>query len=235
MNIVDYVIIGIIAISVIYGLYRGFLASMLSTGACAVSFVGSFLLYPRLAALVSGNSDLLRTLLHYTDASSRLGDLTTSVMNVATLTAEKIGEIVSMADLPAPFDTLLQVNLSQKVFASSGLTTVSDYVSQTILNACVNILCYLVCFIGLYLVLTIVLTVVRSVFRLPVLKQLDALAGGALGLLRGLLFVYAVFAVVPLILTMLPIDIVTDVMNESTLAPIFNGSNLILSIMNGRL
>ena len=32
MNIVDYVIIGIIGISVLFGLYRGFIASVLNMG-----------------------------------------------------------------------------------------------------------------------------------------------------------------------------------------------------------
>ena len=42
-------------------------------------------------------------------------------------------------------------------------------------------------------------------------------------------------ALVPMVETMVPIDMVTDLIAESTLAPIFNNGNLILAIINGKL
>lgn len=235
MNIVDYIAIGIIAISLIFGFYRGFVASVLNTGGGLIAFGLSFVLYPKLAAVIQSNDGLVRTLLHYTDASSRIGDLELAISNVANLTGEKVAEIIQKVALPAPFDTLLQVNLEQQIYAATGITSVADYVSQTILTASINILCFLVCFVALYLVISIVVNLLRAVFKFPLLKQLDWLAGGAFGLLRGVLLCYAAFAIVPLVLTMVPIDFVSQLMAESTLAPIFNNGNLILSIMNGRL
>lgn len=75
MNIVDYVIIGIIGISVLFGLYRGFIASVLNMGCGLMSFLASFWVSPKLAAAVQSNQSFLNMLLHYTDASSRIGDL----------------------------------------------------------------------------------------------------------------------------------------------------------------
>lgn len=46
MNIVDYVIIGIIGISVLFGLYRGFIASVLNMGCGLMSFLASFWVSP---------------------------------------------------------------------------------------------------------------------------------------------------------------------------------------------
>ena len=134
MNIVDYVIIGIIGISVLFGLYRGFIASVLNMGCGLMSFLASFWVSPKLAAAVQSNQSFLNMLLHYTDASSRIGDLETAIMNVATLTSQSINSILEKVNLPAPLDTLLRVNLENNVYASSGLSTVSDYVSQTILQ-----------------------------------------------------------------------------------------------------
>lgn len=132
MNIVDYVIIGIIGISVLFGLYRGFIASVLNMGCGLMSFLASFWVSPKLAAAVQSNQSFLNMLLHYTDASSRIGDLETAITNVATLTSQSINSILEKVNLPAPLDTLLRVNLENNVYASSGLSTVSDYVSQTI-------------------------------------------------------------------------------------------------------
>ena len=236
MNIVDYVIIGIVAISVLFGLYRGFVSSVLSMGGGLLSFLSSFALYPKLAALIQNNQELQRTLLHYTDASSRIGDLELALTNVVNLGREGIQKVLGNVNLPAPLDTILQVNLENLVYGTQGaVTTVSDYVSQTILQASINIICFLVCFIGLYIALSLGMNLIRAIFRFPVLKQLDSLAGGIFGLLRGVLLCLAVFTLVPLVQTMLPMDLINELITESQLAPIFMNGNLITAIMNKQL
>lgn len=236
MNVVDYIVLGIMGLSVLFGFYRGFISSVMNTGGCLISFGLSFVLYPRVAEYIQSNEELVRTLLHYTDASSRIGDLELAITNVAGMTQEKIAEVLSKVSLPPPLDTLLEVNMENLVFgASSGVDTVADYVSQTILNSSINIICFLICFVAVYILLAILVNALKAVFRFPVLKQLDWLAGGIFGFLRGAVVCYAAFAIVPLVLTVVPIDIVSQLLEESTLAPIFNNGNLILAIMNGHL
>lgn len=236
LNIVDYVIIGVVAISVLFGLYRGFVSSVLSMGGGLISFLASFALYPKLAALIQNNQELQRTLLHYTDASSRIGDLELALTNVVNLGREGIQKVLTNVSLPAPLDSILQVNLENLVYGTQGaVTTVSDYVSQTILQASINIICFLVCFIGLYIAISLGVNLIRAVFRFPVLKQLDSLAGGVFGLLRGILICLAVFTLVPLVQTMLPMDLINELIAQSQLAPIFMNGNLITAIMNKQL
>ena len=236
MNIVDYVIIGVIAVSVLFGLYRGFIASVLSMGGGLLSFLASFALYPKLAAAIQNNQELQRTLLHYTDASSRIGDLELALTNVVTLGREGIEQVLANVKLPAPLDSILRVNLENLVYGTSGAAaTVSDYVSQTILQASINIICFLVCFIGLYIVFSLAANLIRAIFRFPVLKQLDGLTGGVFGLLRGLLICLAVFTLIPLVQTMIPLEFITQLLGESQLAPLFMNGNLITAIMNKQL
>lgn len=236
MNIVDYVVLGLIGLSVLFGFYRGFISTVLNSGGCLISLILSFILYPKAAAMIQGNQELVRTLLHYTDASSRLGDLELALTNVGTLTSGKIAEVLAKVQLPPPLNTLLQVNLEQQVYGlSSGIDTVADYVSQTILTACINIICFLLCFAVIYIALALIVNLLKAIFRFPVLKQLDWLAGGIFGFLRGVLICYALFALVPLVQTMVPIDMITELIEQSILAPIFNNGNLILGIMNGKL
>jgi len=236
LNIVDYVIIGGIAISVLFGLYRGFVASVLSMGGGLISFLSSFALYPKLAALIQNNQELQRTLLHYTDASSRIGDLELALTNVSTLAREGIEQVLQNVSLPAPLDSILRVNLENLVYGTTGAaTTVSDYVSQTILQASINIICFLVCFAGMYILISLGTNLIRAVFRFPVLKQADALAGGIFGLLRGILLCLAAFTLIPLVQTMIPLDMITELLEESQLAPLFMNGNLITAIMNKQL
>ncbi len=235
MNIVDYVVIGIVGLSVLFGFYRGFVSSVLNTGGCLLSFGLSFLLYPKLADIIRGNTELVRTLMHYTDASSRIGDLELAISNVAAMTREGIAQVISKVSLPPPLDALLLNNLETQAYASAGVSSVSDYVSQTLMNACINILCFVVCFVVLFILISIIVNALKAIFRFPVLKQLDWLVGGGFGFLRGLLICYAAFAIVPLVLTVVPMDLISELLDASSLAPLFNNGNLILAIMNGGL
>ena len=235
MNVVDWVILGILGISVLVGLYRGFISSVASMGGCLLSLGLSFWLTPRIVSWIQANPDWIRTLMSYTDAGSRLGDLNLSLTQVSGLSADSIADIVSRVHLPAPLDKLLQTNLEQQVYAPSGLTQVGDYVSQTIVGALLNVISFVLCFVVLLIVLHFVLNFLKVVFKFPVLKQLNSLAGGALGLLRGALLCFVSFALLPLFRTVAPINGIEEMVAASTLAPLFNSSNLILAIMNGHL
>ena len=235
MNLIDYIIIGIVGVSVLFGFYRGFVSSVLNVGGGLLAFALSFVLYPTLAAAIQGNEEIVRTMLHYTDATSRLGDLNLAVTNVVQLGQQGIANVLSKVSLPAPLDALLETNLTNQVYASSGVTTVADYINQTIVQAGINILCFLVCFVVLYIVLSIVINAIKAVFRLPLLKQLDWLVGGVFGFLRGVLICAAIFTLVPLVMTVVPVDAVSELIDQSALAGVFAENNLILLIMNGRM
>ena len=215
MNIVDYVIIGIVAVSVIFGLYRGFLASLLNTGGGLIAFLGSFWLYPRIADWVRGNETIKNTLINYTDALTRVGDQTVANTQVNGLSGTTIADILSRVRLPAPLDSILKINLENEVFSPSGMTSVSDYVSQTVLGVAINVLSFIAAFIVLYLALAIVVNLLRIIFKLPVLKQLDTLAGGAFGLISAALICYILMILVPLVETIVPQAQVNALMQAS--------------------
>jgi uncharacterized membrane protein required for colicin V production len=219
------------------GLYRGFIHSVLNLGSGLLSFLLSFMLYPKLADVVSGNPDVIRMISSFTDSESLLGDLDLSNRLVSGLNPENISAIVEKASLPEPIGTLLSHNLAGQVFSPLGnlATNVGDYVNQTILSVSINVLCFLLCCAGCFLASAILVNLIRAVFRFPVLRQLDSLTGGVFGLLRGVLICLAFFTLVPLVQTMLPMDIINQLIEESQLAPIFMNGNLITAIMNKKL
>ena len=235
MNIVDYAILAIIALSVLWGFYRGFIQSVLSMGAVLLALVGSFMIYPQIAGNIQNNQDLARSLIHYTDAASRLGDLELSVAQVGNLSQDAVNGILQSIQLPPPMDTILKYNLTHQAFAKAGISTVSEYVNQTIVAVSVNILCFFLCFVVLFLLLSILINMLRCVFHFPLLKQLDWLAGGIFGGLRGVVICYALFALIPLVMTVVPFEQFSEMVQQSVLAKVFNNGDLIMSILNRRL
>ena len=235
MNVVDIVILSILGLSVLIGLYRGFISSVASVGGSVLSLIASFWVSPKLVEAIRGNPEWIRTLMSYADASSRIGDLNLSMTSVSSLNEGTISEVLNRVNLPGPLSTLLRTNLEQQVFAPSGLTQVGDYVSQTIVGAILNVICYVICFLALMVIFHFVLNFLKVIFRFPVLKQMNSMAGGVFGLLRGVLLCFVAFALLPLVQTMVPMEGIGEVIEQSALAPLFNSGNLILAIMNGRL
>ena len=56
MNVVDYGIIILIALCILFGCYRGFIQTLLNLGGSLLSFAGSFWLFPKLADALSSNT-----------------------------------------------------------------------------------------------------------------------------------------------------------------------------------
>ena len=233
MSIVDIVILAILGLSVLIGLYRGFISSVASMGGCLLSLGLSFLISPTIAAEIQKNPNILKTMASYTDAATKLGDQALAGTSVATLTRDGITEIVNRVSLPAPFDTLLRNNIQNQVFGAAA--DVGTYITQTIVGAILNVICFILCFIVLMLVIHLVINFLKVVFKFPVLKQLNSIAGGLFGLLRGVLLCFVAFALLPLVQTLLPVQNINDLVEQSALAPLFNNGNLILAIMKGRL
>ena len=236
MNPVDLVILGILAVSVLFGLYRGFIASVASMGGSLLSLGLSFWLSPMVADFLRNNTSLSNTLMSYADAATRLKDSTLSGLSVQGLTSESISSILDRASLPAPLDKLLQNNLTQQVYKAANIPQdVGHYVTQTIVSALMNVICFVVTFVLLLILFHVIINLLKAIFRFPVLKQLNSIAGGAFGLLRGALLCFVLFALMPLLQTVIPVEGLGEMVETSTLAPLFNSGNLILSIMNGHL
>lgn len=237
MNAIDYGIVALILIFTLFGFYRGFMQSLLNLGGCLLSFAASFWLFPKMSDAISSNTEIVRMLSGYTDSGSVLGDLGLSSLPVNTLSATNITAIVDKAGLPEPLGKLLQANLTEHAFAPLGnlATNVGDYINQTILSVSINVLSFIVVFILCFLVVTIVINLLKSVFKFPLLKQLDWLAGGAFGFVIGCVLCFVIFTAMPVFQSLIPIENFQQLVKESALAGIFQNGNLVISIMNRKL
>ena len=235
MNIIDILVLIIIGVSVIYGMHRGFISGVLSVAALIGAAVMAFMTSGDLAAWLKGNDTLVETLMYYTDAGSRVSNLDLSLMSVSQVTSGTLAQILQSANLPAAFESAF-ISAVETASASmtAGAMTISELLSQTIVSVSISILSFLICFFAAYLAATFVIHLIQYVFELPVLRHLDALIGGMFGLVRGVLLVFILFALVPIVLAVAPIPMIEDLIAASRFAPMFD-SQLILSILRGTI
>ena len=228
-NIVDWIILAVIVVSVIYGLYRGFINGVLSGAALIGSAVLSFALCGDLAAWLQQNKTLVDTLMYYTDAGSRISNLDLSLLPVSQVTENALSQILQNANLPSAFEMAFVGSFS----SAEQSVNIAQLLSQTIVSVSLTILSFLICFLISYVLSTFIIHLIGYVFELPVLRHLDSLAGGLFGLLRGVLLVFIFFAIVPIVLAVVPVNFVSDTIAASQLAPYFD-SRIILTILGGQ-
>ena len=230
MNIIDIMILVVLGVSVIFGMYKGFISGVLSVAALIGAALLSFTMSAELSAWLQGNQTLVDTLMYYTDAGSRISNVDLSLLSISQVSESTLAQILESANLPAAFESAFVGSIAE----ASASMTIAQLLSQTIVSVSISILSFLSCFFVIYIAATFVIHLIQYVFELPVLRHLDALIGGVFGFARGVLLLFILFALVPLVLAVAPVPMIGDLIDQSRLAPVFD-SRLILSILRGAL
>lgn len=234
MNVLDIIIGGILVVSLIYGVYHGFLQTVFSVAGAFVSGALAFMFGPKVSALLRGLPGVRETLATYTDAIARVGDFDLANTEVGNLSSSVIDTVLKSVSLPPPLADLLRGNLSSQAFRQAGVSTINDYVTNTIVSTVVDVLCFLLVFAVSYALISLVLSLVRHVVHYPILRQLDWLAGAALGLLRGGLIVYLLLLLLPLLQTVVPAQSLDPLIASSKLLPLFRSIPLFMKVAAGK-
>lgn len=231
MNVLDIIILAILFMSVVYGLYHGFVQTVFSLGGSLLSLGAAFMFGPRLAQEIGAVPAVKDTLATYTDAIARVGDFDLANTRVSGLSGNVVDTVIKSVSLPEPIADILRGNLTGESFSGTNLVTINDYVSGTIVSVALQVISFLIVFAIAYAVVLLLLSVLRHIVQFPILKQLDWLFGGLLGLARGALIVYLLLLLMPLVETVFPAAGLSQVMGESQLAETFTSIPLFLRVV----
>lgn len=230
MSILNWVVLFLIAIYILQGFHKGFLISVSNTVGMALSWIIGFVFSPLMSQAIA-NGPFYKFLLYFTNGVDQLQ--ASGNMLVTTMSSAQIDQVVSTANLPAPFDHLVTQNMTDAVFEASGLHTVSDYVSYTITNVVVNIFSFWVIYIIARIIIALLINAYNYASPLPVLRRFDSLIGGGVGVLRGFLGMFALFMIIPVILVSMPTEVISDIINGSSFVSFFYHNNFLLSGITG--
>lgn len=234
MNILDTAILLIFALFILAGLYKGFLSTILSIGSFIVSWgLGMAFMSPA-ASAVKNSESLYNMMLYYTEGSEYIGDAELARANIATVSSTQLNDIITKAEIPYPMGKAITNNIAREVFASDNITTLGEYFNQTIVCVFINILVFLVIFAVVRTILAFAVNGVDYAVKLPVLRIGDGALAMVAGVIRGMLALFLLFMLLPIVLTVLgKFDYVTDMLNSSVFTPFFYRSNFLLSLIPG--
>lgn len=233
MNLIDIILLAVLAISVIYGLYHGFIQSVASLLGMGVSIICGLVFGPMLTAMLAGNQSLREVLANYSDAVVRVGDYELASSPITRVSGNLLETVLGSVSFPEPIENLLRDNIITQAFSGSGLATVNEYVSNTLIQSVISVLSFLACCLVAYLIWLFIVSIIRHVFEFPVLKQLDWLAGALFGLARGAAICYLLVLLIPLIQVIMPDERFAEFMQNSQVADLFRNDGFFVRIIKG--
>lgn len=231
MNYLDLAILIIIGVSAIVGMYQGFVVAILNIAGFFVSWLGALLYYPKLAQYLDAKFHLLNTIIYYAEGSSKIPAAALKHAVPSSVGSDTINSILQQHGLPSFIGKLLSDNANMAVFNKLGVDELGKYFDIMFGHIILNIISFLIIFAALRIIIGLIISIARHIVDLPVLKQLDSLAGLGLGAFRGLLIVMLAFVVLDIVIIIMPIDFLTSAIKSSSLAPFFYQKNLITNVI----
>ena len=234
MNLLDFAVIGIFAIIILLGLYKGFLHSACSTIGLILSCILGFVFMPVMSNSIRANENLYNMMQYYTEGSEFINDSELSKSDISTLSSADLNEIINNSNLPYPIGKEIMENIAKEAFDDENISTLGDYFNLTMVNVFINI----VSFLALYLIIRVILAFAINWFdyayTLPKLKVYDPLFAVAASFIHGMLVLFLVFMLIPVALTLMgSLEFVNELVDGSVYAPLFYKSNFLLSWMPG--
>ncbi len=236
MNLIDIAVIGVLALFILHGIYKGFLPTLLSIGAYILAWLAAIVLLTVGSNSIRGSEKLFNTMLYYTEGSEYVNDVELARKSIDEISTDTLNAVFAKADLPYPMAKNIADNIARESFAENGITTLGDYFNQTIVIVFINILVFITMFAIIRIILAFIINGVDYAWTLPKLRVADRAIAGGIGLIRGILTVFLLFMLLPIVLIVLQgkFAFLTDMVNDSMMAKFFYRTNFLLSMMPGR-
>ncbi|WZL79374.1 CvpA family protein [Eubacteriales bacterium mix99] len=233
MNILDIAILFIMAVCMLNGAYNGFILSALHAASFFLSWMIAAIFYPMLSKfIVSRFPRLLSTTAFYVDGSSRIGNVENKMAKIGSFSKDQLSHVMEKTALPNPFFRILKSNIFQ---SANGTKSLGEFFDTTMATIVIHIVSFLLLFLITKLILNIVIDAFKTIRNLPVLKQLDGVAGMGFGLIRGIFVIYMFFALVPILMTIAPADVINEFLDGSLFAKFFYNTNIFTNLIRGSL
>ena len=227
-NPVDLIILLIIIYFMAHGAKKGFIIFALRGCYKLISIGGSYIIYPFITTL-------MRTTPIF-DMVSNVVKKSLNLQNVASSTQQQQIDAINSLSVPQPIKTMLLDNNNSVVHGLLNVQNgVADYISRDIANIILKIWVGIIVYFIFSFVLRTIMKLGRFISKLPIISTFNAIAGGALGIVGGVVFVWVIFTVMNIFITNDFFSVLNDKIATSYLGKYLYDNNLIWNIIKNNL
>lgn len=220
-NYIDIIIIAIVILSVIIGIWRGFIRSLTHFCGFFVKLIASFFLAKPIANLLYNKTPLGEQMFEkYSAWASGLNE--NFNINLKTIPSEELTDFIknTLGDggVPKIFRGLLTnvLNITPQSLEGVESITLAQLVGQSLTNL-ILIVC---CFIAIFILLTIIIFILNHLEKkllksTRILSKIDRGLGGIVGLLSAVELIFSIFLVLSIFRNSALFSGLNDAINNS--------------------
>lgn len=230
MNIIDILVLLILAFSLFAGMYKGFISSGLSLLGLIGSWFGALKVYPSLARLALSQQSLMGVLSTYLEPETFFEGMNIAGVSASTsvsgLASDTINAVADFIGEKVPFlRDVFASNVSSEAFSALNIHTLAEYFDQTLWQSVFGVLAFILAFIAFYFIANLLVNLFNHVFRFPLIRKIDWALGGVLGLVRGAVFATLILSVLEPTLSAFSVDLMNTLKEGSRMYAMFGGSS----------
>ncbi len=189
MNWLFWVVAAVLAFHVIDGLHRGFIKKSVSAVSLIITLVLVTYLTPQITTFIQDYTSLHESL------QEKCSEIFLNNEYNQDVKTDQVMMIENM-DLPENIKEMLLENNNKEAYDVLEVSGFHEYIGAYLANMIINALAYLLSFVIIWTLLRAILLALDVVAKLPLLRGINQLAGGVLGLVVGLVLVWIAFLLV---------------------------------------
>lgn len=230
MTTLDIIFIVIIGGAALIGGFKGLIKTVFGFASTLVSLVAAYFLYKPFAKILVKSTNI------YYFLEEKIGELLSmnDTGDVLTSPADR-SDIISGLEMPKIMQDMLMDNDNSAVYDLLGLDsghTIKEFISGFLANLAVNALAFLIIFIVAGIAIGIIAVVLDLIAKLPVLNEVNHIAGFAVGLALGVILLWVVSLGLYFTITVQGTGDLQMAIDDSVIVPIFYNNNLLLNLLN---
>lgn len=190
MNWILVAVLGIIAVLGWVGLKKGFIKMVFSLVSTVIALLVAMLFSPMVAGMMKNNEAIVG---FFDDKIGMIVDFTPEEAEEATESGQE--SLIDSLPLPEIVKESLIENNTVDNYMELQAQNFEEYVRRRITNVIINALAFVLTLVLAVIGLVILCNALNLIAKLPLLRQINSVAGLAAGAAEGLLLVWVLFAI----------------------------------------
>lgn len=126
-------------------------------------------------------------------------------------------------------------NLPENIKSMVGFEEYKENTKKTIVTSATEIILKILAWIIIYIIVRLLLALIclicNGIMNIAFLKKINNLAGLILGVILGLLRIYIILAVISFLVTIVPLEVVTEYIKNSMIISLMYENNILISLI----
>lgn len=220
---IDLIILAIILITALIAAKVGFIRTVYQLLSSVIALVLAFFVYPIIESI-------LKLTPLYEGVKTWVRGLLPEVGNIG-LQAQSAMIQDSLQWMPDFIIDKIVKNNNPEIYQLLGVNNLIEYIVTSVANLCIMGIAIVLCFILIKIGLTIGVGVLDLVAKLPLLKTANKWAGFIVGLVKGVVIVWVICLIIPLLMMIPQFSELKTLIEQSILMDYFYNHNFILQII----